>query len=273
MEPRVIRAKWENDFNGIYCKQIYLLAAGPVLPALHVNKESRNEAKRKYSLVKSRLPFVANHPCDPHSIWVNLDTDTIYFVNFPATATFLSWMRRFTNKRTGGANKNIKHIAIHACVLDRLTNIPNLPHKTDFIYQLVAEHPTLTDITIMLDNSMFEDDSRPQAFTIVDAKPLGSQNKGGGRWGNRKVRSKMTALFDTFFTQVRASGRTEWEIYRKFRENNPQWVEPSFPMMTITKSPKAVAGSSLPVVPRRFIPGAKSCQAGNSSARASGPKR
>jgi hypothetical protein len=273
MEPRVIRAKWDNDFDDKDCKQIYVLAAGPVPRALLASKESRDEAKRRYCLVKSRLPFHSRYSCEENSIWINLDIDTIYFVNFPATKSFLSWMRRVSNKRTGGAHKSIKHIAIHAGVLDRLKRLPNLPDKTGFIYQLVAEHPSLTDIAIMLDNSKFEDDPHPHFYTITEAKQLGS-SKGGGRWGNRRVRSKMDELFGAFFTQPKATGK-EFEMLKEFRENNPEWTEPTFPMMSISKNAKCMAGYSvysLPAAAQQVIPGAKARSACPSSTKAPGSK-
>lgn len=274
MEPRVIRAKWENNFDDKDFKQMYVLAAGPVPRALLANKESRDEAKRRCCLVKSRLPFSSRYSCEQNSIWINLDIDTIYFVNCPATNSFLSWMRRVSNKRTGGAHKNIKHIAIHACVLDRLKRPPNLPDKTDFFYQLVAEHPSLTDIAIMLDNSKFEDDRRPHFYAITEAKPLGSGKKGGGRWGNHRVRSKMDDLFGAFFTQPKATGK-EFEMLKKFRENNPEWTAPTFPMMSISKNAKCMAGYSaysLAAAAQQVIPGAKTRSAGPSSTKAPGSK-
>jgi hypothetical protein len=233
--------------------QVYVLAAGPAPRVLHVCKESRKEAKRKYCFVKSHLPLTErlkkqHRPSSPKSIWINFDIDTLYFVNMPAILDFLSYLRRLSKKRIGGADKNIKHIAIHACVLDRLlAPHPVLPSKVLYFYRLVVDVPSIEQIIIMLDNSTFEVDKRPQDFSLSRPYALPKNGKGGGRWGNSQVRHKMSLEFDNFFTKPQREGM-DIEGFKKYKKDNPEWVLPNFTMLSITKTPKhGYASNGLPV--------------------------
>jgi hypothetical protein len=248
MEPRVIRAKWENEFNEQEAKQVFVLAAGPAPKVLHVCKESRKEIKRKYCLVKSHLPFIVNMSCSPNAVWVNFDIDTLYFVNIPAMPSFLSYMRRLSKKRIGGANKNIKRIAIHANVLDRITNPQSTaPSKLPYLYELAIQQPSIEKIIIMLDNSKFEDDRNPDTFSLATPKPLRKGKIGGGRWGSVRIRSKMDRVFGEFFTKPEGTGK-EIEKFKKFKEDHSEWVAPTFMMLSITKTAKHdYAGDGLPI--------------------------
>ncbi|KAE9365987.1 hypothetical protein N431DRAFT_430167 [Stipitochalara longipes BDJ] len=252
MEPRVIKAKWDNEFTARSVCQFYFLTAGPSPKALHACKESREEAKRKYCFVKSHLPFrdrVIHHhrPWEQKAIWINFDIDTLYFVNFPTTEDFLSYMRRLSKEKIGGANQNIKYIAIPASVLDRLkAPRPGLPNRLLFFYRLVLDQPSLEKIIIMLDNSKFEDEKRPENYSL--SRPSFLENgRGGGRWGSKQVRRQMNLLFDEFFINPKVEGQVV-ESFRKFKDNNPDWALPNFIQLSITKKPKhGYTGDGLPI--------------------------
>ena len=253
MEPRVIKAKWDN-----YCSendncQVYVLTAGPAPRALHACKESREEAKRKYCFVKSHLPFTdrikyEHKPWAKNSIWINFDIDTLYFVNFPPTIDFLSYMRRLSKKRIGGADNNIKYIAFQASLLHRLGYPrPGLPNRLPFFYRLVSDHLSIEKIIIMLDNSKFEDEKHPQNYSLSRPSIIGKNSKGGGRWGSKEVRQEMRLLFAKFFTEPKGEG-LEIDSFKKFKDKNPDWVLPTFTMLSITKTPKhGYAGDGLPL--------------------------
>jgi hypothetical protein len=135
--------------------------------------------------------------------------------------------------------------------------ISGLPSKLPFLYRLVVEQPSLENIIIMLDNSKFEDDPAPHNFSLSNPVPLGKSHGGGGRWGRLSVRNRLTFLFEEFFTNPGGSGK-EIEMYRKFRENNPECVVPSFRMLSITKTPKhGYAFDGLPVAKNRGTSGSK----------------
>jgi hypothetical protein len=280
MEPRVIRAKWETDFRHEVIIQAFALAAGPAPRALHACKESREEAKRKYCLVRSHLPFTdqikARLSDSAKSIWLNFDIDTLYFVNIPAMPSFLSYLRRLSKKRIGGADRNIKYIAIHACVLDRLlVPRPGIPSKLLYFYRLVVDVPSIQQIIIMLDNSKFEDDKRPENYSLSRPYSLPKNSQGGGRWGSKKVRDRMSLMFDNFFTKPQGEGM-DIEGFEKYRRDNLEWILPSFAMLSITKTPKHdYAGDGLPVdkIPKkRATPKPKTVNAGPTSTKTSAPK-
>jgi hypothetical protein len=261
MEPRLICAKWENHIYHDDIVHDYALTAGPVPSALHVCKESRQEAKRKYCLVKSHLPLTegmkARLPFSARSIWINFAIDTLYFVNLCAMPNFISYLRRLSKKRVGGANKNIKYIGIPACVLDRIV-VPRAgqPNRLLHFYRLVVEVPSVEKIIIMLDNSRFEDDKNPDHYSLSRPYALSQNGRGGGKWGNSKVRGKMSAMFDDFFTNLKEDGM-EIELFKKYTKDNPEWPLPSFTMLSVRKTAKHdYASDGLPTdkIPEKPIP-------------------
>ena len=261
MEPRLIRAKWENHIYNDDIVHDYALTAGPVPSALHVCKESRQEAERKYCLVKSHLPLTegmkARLPHSARSIWINFAIDTLYFVNLCAFPNFISYLRRLSKKRTGGANKNIKYIGIPACILDRIL-FPRAgqPSKLLHFYRLVVEVPSIEKIIIMLDNSRFEYDKDPEHYSLSRPYALSENGRGGGKWGNSKVRGKMSARFDNFFTNSKGDSM-EVETFKKYIKENPEWPLPNFTMLSVRKTPKHdYASNGLPTdkIPKKPIP-------------------
>ncbi len=252
MEPRVIKAKWENEVTENDICQFYVLTAGPAPKALHACKESRDEAKRRYCFVKSQLPFTDrmkyHHKAwAQKSIWINFDIDTLYFVNIPASNDFLSYMRRLSKKRTGGRNRNIKYIGFHASILDRLIiPRPGSPSRLSFYYRLVLDQPSLEKIIIMLDNSKFDDDKHPENYSLSRPNFL-KNDRGGGRWGSKQVRQQMTLVFNKFFTNPIEECQ-DVESFKNFKDNNPDRVLPAFIQLSITKKPKHdYGGDGLPL--------------------------
>jgi hypothetical protein len=258
IEPRVIRAKWDNDVTERDIVQVYILAAGAVPKVLHICKESREEAKRKYCFIKSHLQILdrkTSIPSSPKSIWANFDIDTLYFVNIPAVVNFLSYMRRLSKKKIGGADKNIKYIAFPACVLDRLRPFPGMPSNFTNFYRLVVDLPSIKKIIIMLDNSKFEDEKYPEHYSLSRPQPIGKNGKGGGRWGSKEIRDKLSLMFDDFFTNPKGEGN-DIEAFKKYKDKHPDWVLPSFTILSITKTPKHdYAGDGLPVdkIPKKRV--------------------
>jgi len=233
-EPRIVRAKWETITYDKEYRTVYRLSAGPVPKVLQINRESREEAKRRYIKVYAQLALVGGRKCGAEQIWVNFDMDTLYFVNYPASYGFLTWFRRISKKaqrENTKASKTIKYIAFSAHVLRRLGSADN---KLDMFYTLAVEHPELKDISIVLDNGQFYEDKKPSTYKFTPPIPLKAWKTSGGRWGNLEMRSKLLELFGTFWTGENVNPKVLAE-FKKFRANHPEWVEPDFPSVSIRK--------------------------------------
>ncbi len=100
------------------------------------------------------------------------------------------------------------------------------------LYQLFIQHPTITDITIVQDKSRFNKDAEPGRFEF--SVPKGSRYDWQIGWAYRSLEARNRLFFDGV-VEVRGEGNAlaQW---KKFRQEHPEWVEPSFPMVSISKS-------------------------------------
>ncbi len=66
----------------------------------------------------------------------------------------------------------------------------------------------------------------------------------------------MSAMFDDFFTNAKEDGM-EIEVFKKYTNENPEWLLPSFTMLSVRKTAKHdYASDGLPTdkIPEKPIP-------------------
>ncbi|KAE8452457.1 hypothetical protein EG329_000359 [Mollisiaceae sp. DMI_Dod_QoI] len=192
MEPRVIRAKYESVMtpSEVY-KTIYRLSCGPVPKILHINHESREEALKRYTFVKSRGCVNSTGEesyMTEFGIYVNFDIDTIFFVNVPPTHNFLTWMRRFPREKkpkgtglallkgTLGAEsktaetvkpvKTVKHIAF---TMEWMLLKFRQAGRLDVLHGMVMDTPNLETITIVEGTNAFADSKKPHTYAFKES--------------------------------------------------------------------------------------------------------
>lgn len=257
MQPRIIHAKWATVLvkkakgeEGEKWLPLYFLTAGPVPQLLRINQETRHEAKKHYSLIRSRLPYkpqdkpggklppgktVRVPKWTQDKIWVNSTIDTLYAVNFPSTSEFTDWFRSLSSPKIGGLAlaRPIKNIALIVTVAQRLRN----SGRTNVFYHLCMEHPELESITIVFDNSNFESDGRPHTYSFRPLAPKEQgDNRQGGTNGNNVVRKEIENIFERFW--LGKPNIKDCDKWMTWRERHPNWREPEVHMVKISKNPK-----------------------------------
>lgn len=253
MRPRLIRAEYQNITSELVHPDVrlarYVLEAGPVPIALHVNPESRHEALKFHTLIKAKLPIKplekdgerlppgAEPPKMPAwldaEIWVNPKADIFFFVNFPSTPEFLSYFRRISKPSVGGLplDNPIKHIAL----VGKDTQRFRTAGRTDLFYHLCMEHAQVETINIVLDNSKFREDDKPETYSLwkVDPLPKDSQ-RGGGHHGGKDVRDHCIDIFRGFWEGKKTV--KEFQKWMAWRKMNPEWIPPRVMLKSIAKS-------------------------------------
>ncbi|KAH7346729.1 hypothetical protein BKA65DRAFT_503110 [Rhexocercosporidium sp. MPI-PUGE-AT-0058] len=252
MRPRVIRAEYQNIDSELVHKDVrlsrYVLDAGPVPTALRVNSESRQEALKFYNLVKAKLPVKtlerdgerlppgAQPPKMPAwldvKIYVNPSSDVFFFVNFPSTLEFLTYFRRISRPSIGGIplNNPIKHIALVGEDTQRFRT----SGRTDLFYLLCMEHPKIQTINIVLDNSKFREDPKPETYSLWKVDPLPEDSmRGGGQHGGREVREHCIDIFRNFWEGKKTV--RDFENWLAWREMNKGWTPPKVMLKSIAK--------------------------------------
>ncbi|CZT04250.1 hypothetical protein WAI453_009678 [Rhynchosporium graminicola] len=256
IRPRVIRAEYQNVCTELVHNDIrlarYVLDAGPVPPIMRVNSESRSEALRFYSLIKAQLPvhFMARDGersppgSEPRKmptwldikIWINPSFDVFFFVNFPSTNEFLSYFRRISRPSIGGLplDRPIKHIALVGKDVQRFRT----SGRTDLFYSLCMEHKQVSTINIVLDNSNFRDDAKPETYSLWKVNSLPAHSyRGGGLHGGRELRENCVDIFQGFW-EGKATVK-ECQRWKAWREKNRDWTPPKVMFKRIAKIKKA----------------------------------
>ncbi|KAI9046594.1 hypothetical protein LZ554_009338 [Drepanopeziza brunnea f. sp. 'monogermtubi'] len=261
MLPQIIRAQWETvAFNETHIS-IYWLFVGVMPITLRVCEESRQEAKKHYSLIRSRVPLRSepteerdgerkppassvaqktskkNEKDKSHmqKLWVNFNTDSCYFVNMPPGYEFNTWYNRVHKPRISGlaVDNPIRHIAIEGEAAQRLRN----SGRTDIFYLMCMRHPQLESITIMLDNSQFSYDKKPADYAFRDLKETDENDRRtGGKYANAEVREQIAKIFAGFWEgKPNIKNCDKWKDWRL---KNPSWKEPEVTMKGISKTPR-----------------------------------
>lgn len=230
---------------------LYILVAGPVPSLLTVCQETRHEAKKHYSLVRSKLPYksqnqegerpapgkiVRKPKWAEQKIWVNPMIDTLYLVNFPSMVDFLNWFRCLSSPKVGGLplSRPIKNIAFNGTVVQRLRNTG----RTNVFYHLCMKHPRLESITIVFDNSAFESGDKPHLYSFKLLPPMKEgDNRTGGTYGKKEIRKQIESIFQGFW--VGKSNIKDCDQWQAWRKRNPGWKEPEVNMMKINKTGKS----------------------------------
>ncbi|KAH9220005.1 hypothetical protein DL95DRAFT_404391 [Leptodontidium sp. 2 PMI_412] len=252
MRPRIIRAEYQNIDSELVHKDVrlsrYVLDAGPVPAVLRINSESRHEALKFYSLIKAkmpvkalerdgeRLPPGAQPPKMPAwldaTIYVSPNVDIFFFVNFPSTAEFLTYFRRISKPSIGGIplNNPIKHIALVGEDTQRFRT----SGRTDLFYLLCMEHSQIQTINIVLDNSNFREDLKPETYSLWNVDPLPEDSmRGGGQHGGREVREHCIDIFRNFWQGKKTV--KEFKRWMAWREMNKDWKPPKVMLKRIAK--------------------------------------
>ncbi|PVH80249.1 hypothetical protein DL98DRAFT_629192 [Cadophora sp. DSE1049] len=251
MRTRVIRAEYQNIESELVHSDMrlsrYVLDAGVVPAALRVCSESRQESKKYYTLIKSMLPV---KPLDKDGerlppgaeprkipkwleahIWVNVKIDVFFFVNFPSTNEFLTYFRRISKPSIGGLplTTPIKHIALVGIDTQRFRT----SGRTDLFYSLCMEHTRLETINIVMDNSKYRVDPKPESYSLWKLAPLGDDSRGGGTHGSREVREHVIDIFRGFWEGKKTV--KEYQKWMAWREVNKDWKPPRVLLKSIAK--------------------------------------
>ncbi|KAK0107798.1 hypothetical protein ONS96_003590 [Cadophora gregata f. sp. sojae] len=251
MRTRVIRAEYQNIESELVHADMrlsrYALDAGVVPVGLRVCSESRQETKKHYTLIKSMLPVKPLEKdgerlppgCDPPKlpkwleaqIWVNVNMDVFYFVNFPSTNEFLSYFRRISKPSIGGLplTAPIKHIALVGIDTQRFRT----SGRTDLFYLLCMEHTRLETINIVMDNSKYRVDPKPESYSLWKLTPLGDDARGGGQHGSREVREHVIDIFRGFWEGKKTV--KEYQKWMAWKELNRDWKPPKVFLKSIAK--------------------------------------
>lgn len=238
--PRVIRAEWELAGYGKSC---YHLFGGPVPGVLGANHESRNEALRKYTLVKNRLQStkpLKGEKAKAGAVYVNFDVDTLYITKLPELFGFLNWLRRLQDKRSRGGETTSKvtHLAMDEGLFGGLFDRAKLQH---LVYTICMDCE-LQSITILQDGSKFSETKQPHLYSILPLKEVDPRIPSNDFWIRHRQRLQRIAgeLFpdsqeNTLQFIETAASREAKDKFKKFREEHPDWKAPSMPVMTILK--------------------------------------
>ncbi|KAG4417528.1 hypothetical protein IFR04_009340 [Cadophora malorum] len=251
MRTRAIRAEYQNIESELVHPDMrlsrYVLDAGAVPAALHVCSESRQETKKNYTLIKSRLPVKPLEKdgerlppgAEPRKmpkwleaqIWVNVDIDIFFFVNFPSTNEFLTYFRRISKPSIGGLplDTPIKHIALVGVDTQRFRT----SGRTDLFYSLCMEHTRLETINIVMDNSKYRVDPKPESYSLWPLAPLGTHSRGGGTHGSREVREHVIDIFRGFWDGKKTV--KEYQRWMAWRAVNKDWKPPKVFLKSIAK--------------------------------------
>jgi len=240
---RLIRAKWASHTKEIKYSTVYELSTSPQPGLFRACHESRNIAKKFYSLVPQHVVF-HGQILFKDTLWVNFKADTFYFTNFPERAGFLRTLRKL--KQCSGG-KGVQSIAFSTKELWRLLECPHpsvhgrpLPA---LIYDIVQENQLLRDISVVAgDKGNFASDSNPGKYRLHPlTKPYNPET-----WVVRdthsllRIRQPTLMIAKAFdFDDPMPNGQKmpsgEKEKFKKFKKDNPTWREPQFTYKKVLK--------------------------------------
>lgn len=103
------------------------------------------------------------------------------------------------------------------------------------IYELCMQHPSLESITIMLDNSKFEKEKRPDVYNMKEVVKYTEGMKGGGRWGKASVRGKIQRAVEGLFVDGGDEGVKDVGKWRAWRSERENWQAPEIRYMGLSK--------------------------------------
>jgi 2EXR family len=241
--PRLVRAKWASNTEEIKYSIVYELSTSPQPGLFRACYESRNVAKKFYSIVPQHVVF-HGQILFKDTLWINFKADTFYFTNFPERAGFLRTLRKLKGYSRG---KGVQSIAFSTKELWRLLECPHpsvhgksLPA---LIYDVVQENQLLRDIMVVAgDKKNFAADSNPGKYGL---HALGKSYKPETRLcpvpalrlGRREPAVMIPKAFD--FDDPIPNGQKmpsgEKEKFKKFKKNNPTWREPEFTYKKVLK--------------------------------------
>jgi hypothetical protein len=244
MVPRVIRARWEVESFELADKSHYRVAAGPVPNILHVNKQSREEALKRYVVVNARLCLDGTY-YRRDSIFINFAIDTIYFVNFPEAPGFLTFNRVMSKNVLRGQKQPIRHIALSDQTIRWKYHRDS--STLAFFYQLVMQNPSLEIITFINHTSSFEKAKNPHQYVLQAPSPSFYTAKGV----RASESSKINRIVGKLFTDIRYGTTQVQEKFRKFLADRKDWEPPQIFYASIAKGPKL--GWEPPVDEKQFL--------------------
>lgn len=233
--PRTVRAVWDHESSESDGKCMFRLRGGRVPSVLHINSESRHEAKKHYCLVRSDMPKDGAYwgIRKERQIFIDYTIDTIYFVGkFPSGPEFLEWIRNL-NKGYGLNQKQVlRQIALPFYSIQKLASFSRM----DFIYNLVAQHPHLQEILIVFEHSSFGFDRRPDKYRFVFPSHLSSKFPKTKRAELQSQRFKLETKKILAGYWIKPKGTTEnLKAFKKFKERYPEWQPPVFKMVALKK--------------------------------------
>jgi hypothetical protein len=232
MVPRVIRARWEVESLELVDKSHYRVAAGPVPNILHVNKQSREEALKRYVVVNARICL--DGTCYRRdSIFINFAIDTIFFVNFPEVHGFLTFNRVMSKNVLRGEKQPIRHIALSNQTIRWKYNRDS--STLAFFYQLVMQNPSLETITFINQTSSFEKDKNPRQYALKAPNPSFYESKALFLASESE---KFNRIVGKLFTNIRYGTTQVREKFRKFLADRKDWEQPKIFHAWIAKGPK-----------------------------------
>jgi hypothetical protein len=222
MVSRVIRARWEVESFLEVHKSHYRVAAGPVPSILRVNKQSREEALKRYVLVNARMCLNGTR-YRSDSVFINFNIDTIYFVNFPEVPGFLTFNRVMSKQLLRGKKQPIRHIAL------KNQNI-SWQHYRDsntlaFFYKLVMQNPGLKTIDFIDDGSSFENAKNAYHYAIKRPNKTFYKRKPPRGRGESDF-DKYNAIVGNLFTDIRYGTTAVQTKFKKFVADRKDWKPP-----------------------------------------------
>ena len=232
MFPRVIRARWEVESLELVDKSHYRVAAGPVPNILHVNKQSREEALKRYVVVNARLCLNGTY-YRRDSIFINFAIDTIYFINFPEVPGFLTFNRVMSKNVLRGEKQPIRHIALSNQTIRWKYNRDS--STLAFFYQLAMQNPSLETITFINQTSSFEKAKNPHQYALKAPNPSFYDSK---VLFLASESEQFDHIVGKLYTDIRYGTAQVQEKFRKFLANRKDWEQPKIFHASIAKGPK-----------------------------------